>query len=82
VSGFREIWLKIRRPLEGLRVFVTHIKEALVPHPSGKSARERILSELEALEEKEQLGVQFIAVNRGDRICECFICRVASVLTS
>ena len=65
-------WLftdRSRRPLEGLKVYVTHIKEALIPHPSGKSARERIISELEDLEKEGQLGVEFIAVKRGDRIC-------------
>ena len=57
-----------KKPLDGLKVFVTHIKEALIPHPSGKTARERILSELELLEEEGQLGVEFVAVHRGDRI--------------
>jgi len=59
-----------KKPLDGLKVFVTHIKEALIPHPSGKTARKRILSELELLEEEGQLGVEFVAVHRGDRICE------------
>lgn len=58
------------RPLEGLKVYVTHIKEALIPHPSGKSARERILEELLDLEKEGKLGVEFIAVKRGDRICK------------
>lgn len=57
-------------PLAGLRVFITHIKESLVPHPSGKSARERIMAELVGLEEEGQLGVDFVEVKRGDRICE------------
>jgi hypothetical protein len=55
--------------LEGLKIYVTHIKEALIPHPTGKSARERISKELEDLEEEGKLGVTFIAVQRGDRIC-------------
>jgi len=58
------------RPLEGLKVYVTHVKEALIPHPSGKSARERILEELLDLEKEGKLGVEFIAVQRGDRICK------------
>jgi len=57
------------RPLKGLKVYVTHVKEALVPHPSGKTARERILAELLDLEKEGKLGVEFIAVQRGDRIC-------------
>lgn len=57
------------RPLDGLKIYVTHIKEALIPHKSGKSARERILAELIELEKEGQLGVEFIAVKRGDRIC-------------
>ena len=57
------------RPLEGLKVYVTHVKEALIPHPSGKSARARILEELLDLEKEGMLGVEFIAVQRGDRIC-------------
>jgi cAMP phosphodiesterase len=61
------------RPLEGLKVFVTHIKEALIPHKSGKSARERILEELIELEKEGKLGVEFIAVQRGDRICKSTI---------
>ena len=62
-----------RPALSGLRIFVTHIKEALVPHPTGKSAREIIMSELRALEEGPEggLGVEFIEVKKGDRICEC-----------
>jgi cAMP phosphodiesterase len=56
--------------LEGLKIFVTHIKEELIPHPTGKTARERIILELEALEKEGQLGVEFFAVKRGDRICE------------
>jgi cAMP phosphodiesterase len=58
------------RPLDGLKIYVTHVKEALIPHPSGKSARERILGELEELEKEGKLGVEFVAVQRGDRIRE------------
>lgn len=60
-----------RRPLAGLRVFVTHIKEALVPHESGQTARTRILGELRELEQERQLGVTFVDIRRGDRIREC-----------
>ncbi|KAL7422015.1 3',5'-cyclic-nucleotide phosphodiesterase pde1 [Cryptotrichosporon argae] len=58
------------RPLAGLRVFVTHIKEQLAPHPSGQSARARIKAELDALEAAPNgaLGVEFVIVNPGDRI--------------
>jgi len=61
-----------RRPLEGLRIFVTHIKDALMPHPSGKSAREMIMTELQNLEEREEggLGVEFVEVKKGNRIRE------------
>jgi cAMP phosphodiesterase len=55
-------------PLSGLRVFVTHIKEALIPHPTGKTAREIIMSELRELEKRGGLGVEFIDVKKGDRI--------------
>jgi len=48
-----------------------HVKEQLVPHPTGKSARDRIFAELEALEADGGLGVQFIMIEKGDRICEC-----------
>ena len=51
---------------------MTHIKSALIPHPSGKTAQEIIMSELRALELSDDggLGVVFIEVRRGDRICE------------
>lgn len=60
------------RPLQALRIFVTHIKEALIPHPSGQSAREIIMGELRGLEAGEDggLGVEFVEVKKGDRICE------------
>ncbi|WWC69894.1 uncharacterized protein I206_103837 [Kwoniella pini CBS 10737] len=59
-----------KRPLEGLKVFIIHIKDALVPHPTGKTARQIIMSELNELEEKGQLGVEFVETKRGDRIGE------------
>lgn len=60
----------VKPPLAGLRIFITHIKEYLVPHPSGKSARERIMSELRELEKEGRMGVEFIEVKQGHRICE------------
>lgn len=68
-------WLELigviyRRPLEGLKIFIIHIKDALVPHPTGKTAREIIMSELNDLENEGGLDVQFIETKRGDRIRE------------
>jgi hypothetical protein len=51
-------------------VFITHIKESLIPHPTGRTAREIVMSELQQLEEVGKLGVEFVEVKRGDRICE------------
>ncbi|ORY26323.1 low-affinity phosphodiesterase [Naematelia encephala] len=59
----------VSRPLDGLRIFITHIKDALVPHPSGKTSKERIIGELLELEKHGKLGLEFAAVKRGDRIC-------------
>ncbi|KAK6909748.1 hypothetical protein I203_103770 [Kwoniella mangroviensis CBS 8507] len=59
-----------KRPLEGLKIFIMHIKDALVPHPTGKTAREIIMSELNDLEIEGGLGVQFVETKRGDRIRE------------
>lgn len=59
-----------RRPLKGLKIFITHVKEFLVPHKSGLSARELIKSELDALEAEAQLGVTFNVILPGDRLCE------------
>ncbi|KAK8864671.1 hypothetical protein IAR55_001922 [Kwoniella newhampshirensis] len=56
------------RPLDGLKVYITHIKDNLVPHPTGRTARDIIMSELWALEKQGQLGVEFIETKRGDRI--------------
>jgi hypothetical protein len=47
-----------------------HVKDQLVPHPTGKCARERIFAELKALEKEGGLGVEFIMITRGDRIRE------------
>jgi cAMP phosphodiesterase len=54
--------------ISGLKIYVTHIKESLVPHPSGRTARYRIMAELRDLERKGGLGVEFIEVKKGDRI--------------
>jgi cAMP phosphodiesterase len=59
-----------RSPLSGLRVFITHIKDSLMPHPTGKCARERIMAELRELEREGKLGVEFVEVRQGDRIRE------------
>lgn len=59
------------RPLAGLRVYITHIKEFLQPHPSGLGARELIAAELAELEKKHALGVEFSLLSPGDRVCEC-----------
>lgn len=56
--------------LAGLRVYITHIKESLIPHPTGLTSRERIMAELRQLEYEGRIGVEFIEVKRGDRICE------------
>ncbi|KLT45384.1 hypothetical protein CC85DRAFT_231499, partial [Cutaneotrichosporon oleaginosum] len=56
------------RPLEGLKIFITHVKEFLVPHRSGVSARELIKIELDALEAENQLGVTFNVISPGDRL--------------
>ena len=58
------------RPLAGLRVYITHIKEFLQPHPSGLGARELIQAELLELERKNNLGVEFALLSPGDRVCE------------
>lgn len=58
--------------MDGLRIFITHIKDALIPRPSGKSAQEVIMGELRALEASDEggLGVEFIEVKKGDHIRE------------
>jgi cAMP phosphodiesterase len=63
--------LTLRRPLDGLRIFITHIKVSLIPHPTGKCANEIIMSELQALEDDSEggLGVEFVEVKKGDRLC-------------
>ncbi|WVQ80159.1 hypothetical protein IAT38_002264 [Cryptococcus sp. DSM 104549] len=64
----RLVSTKEESPLRGLRVYITHIKERLSPHPTGKTPRELIMSELRALEEQGGLGIEFIETKRGDRI--------------
>ncbi|ORX35621.1 cyclic-AMP phosphodiesterase [Kockovaella imperatae] len=56
------------RPLAGLKIYITHIKAYLLPHPSGQTASERIMSQLDALEKERNLGVDFVEVKRGMRI--------------
>jgi cAMP phosphodiesterase len=61
------------RPLEGLKVCITHVKTSLIPHPSGTTDRERVFSELQALEkmaerEGSALGVQWVMCESGMRI--------------
>ncbi|GMK55203.1 hypothetical protein CspeluHIS016_0202590 [Cutaneotrichosporon spelunceum] len=56
------------RPLEGLKIYITHVKEFLVPHRSGLGAHELIQSELDALEAEAQLGVVFHVISPGDRL--------------
>lgn len=56
-------------PLRGLRVYITHIKSFLVPQTSGKTAQEMIMEELRELEGDGGLGVEFVEVKSGDRIC-------------
>lgn len=58
------------RPLDGLRVFIMHIKDSLIPHPTGRTARQIIMGELKGLEREGNLGVEFIELKKGDRICE------------
>ncbi|OXC68333.1 hypothetical protein AYX13_03034 [Cryptococcus neoformans] len=56
------------RPLDGLKIFITHIKESLVPHPEGKTQHEIIMAQLQELEKDGKLGVAFIRPVKGDRI--------------
>lgn len=52
-------------PLAGLRIYVQHVKEPLVPE---EPIKQKIGRELEDLEREHQLGVQFICLARGMRI--------------
>lgn len=52
-------------------MYVTHIKEYLVPHPTGLTSRELVHKELLALTEIHNLGVEFHIVSPGDRLREC-----------
>ena len=60
------------KPLQGLKVYVTHIKDELVPHPSGRTPRQRIMGELRELESEGALGIEFVEVLQGDHIRESF----------
>lgn len=60
-------------PLQDLRVYITHVKQSLVPHPSGLTDRERIERSLLELEERAEksgthLGVKWIMVRKGQAI--------------
>lgn len=54
-----------KRPLAGMRVFVTHVKESLIP---GTTARQKIAKELAALEATSRLGLRFQVIDRGARL--------------
>jgi cAMP phosphodiesterase len=58
------------RPLAGLKVHITHIKEFLVPHPTGRTARDLIETQLNELELQTGLGVEFVILAPGDRVCK------------
>ena len=57
------------RPLAGLKIYITHVKELLVPHATGLSARELVLQQLNQLEDQHRLGVEFYVPAPGDRLC-------------
>jgi cAMP phosphodiesterase len=57
-------------PLDGLKIFVTHVKDSLYPHRSGKTVKQRVQEELEQLERQRRLGVIFEVVEQGQRLCE------------
>ncbi|GHJ87842.1 hypothetical protein NliqN6_4244 [Naganishia liquefaciens] len=52
-------------PLAGLRVFIQHVKEPLIPE---EPIKQKIGRELEDLEKEHPLGVQFVCLARGMRI--------------
>lgn len=52
-------------------MYITHIKEFLIPHASGMTARELIKRQLDELEQDLRLGVSFVIVSPGDRLCGC-----------
>lgn len=54
--------------LQGLPVFITHIKEKLLPDPNGMSARQKIARDLQEPEKTVRLGVRFICVEKGMRL--------------
>ncbi|TYJ54479.1 hypothetical protein B9479_004899 [Cryptococcus floricola] len=57
-----------KEPLRGLKVFVIHIKESLLPNAEGKTQREIVMRELRQLEEDGKLGVILTDPKRGDRL--------------
>ncbi len=60
-----------KQPLHGLKIYITHVKTSLVPHPSGKTNRERVFEELKELESGAGgggLGVEFVMLENGMRV--------------
>ncbi|KAJ9091378.1 hypothetical protein QFC21_007233 [Naganishia friedmannii] len=52
-------------PLQGLSIYIQHVKEPLVPE---EPIKQKITRELEELEAEHKLGVQFMCLARGMRI--------------
>lgn len=52
-------------PLQGLSIYIQHVKEPLIPE---EPIKQKITRELEALEAEYKLGVQFMCLARGMRI--------------
>ncbi|WVQ77839.1 hypothetical protein IAR50_007536 [Cryptococcus sp. DSM 104548] len=57
-----------REPLRGLKVFIIHIKESLLPNAESKTQREIVMRELHELEGEGKLGVVLADPRRGDRL--------------
>lgn len=57
-TDFRKDWVQ---PLKGLQIVVTHVKDTM----SGEDIPSKVLADLEALEEKEKLGVTFLMAEQG-----------------
>ncbi len=60
------------RPLEGLKIYIIHVKETYLPDPKGlnRTVRDIVIDDLEELERKARLagtdlGLEFITVERG-----------------
>ncbi|KAJ9111703.1 hypothetical protein QFC19_001063 [Naganishia cerealis] len=52
-------------PLQGLSIYIQHVKEPLVPE---EPIKQKITRELEELEAERKLGVQFLCLARGMRV--------------